>query len=43
MYTQALKSGGGVAQRLNQHFNEATRAWDLSAMPFHQSGAGCFC
>jgi len=21
MYTQALNSGGGVAQRLNQHFN----------------------
>jgi len=42
MYTQALKSGGGVAQRLNQHFNKAIRVWDLSAMPFHQSGAGCF-
>jgi len=21
---------------------EAIRVWDLSAMPFHQSGAGCF-
>jgi hypothetical protein len=43
MYTQALNSGGGLAQRLNQHFYfEAIRVWDLSAMPFHQSGAGCF-
>ena len=31
MYTQALQSGGGVAQRLNQHFNKAIRVWDLSA------------
>jgi len=43
MYTQALNSGGGLAQRLNQHFYfEAIRVWDLSAMPFYQSGAGCF-
>tara|TARA_R110000803_G_scaffold119918_1_gene188165 strand:+ start:2431 stop:2619 length:189 start_codon:yes stop_codon:yes gene_type:complete len=43
MYTQALNSGGGLAQRLNQHFYfKAIRVWDLSAMPFHQSGAGCF-
>ena len=42
MYTQALNSGGGLAQRLNQHFNKAIRVWDLSAMPFYQSDAGCF-
>ena len=30
------------SQRLNQHFNKAIRVWDLSAMPFYQSGAGCF-
>ena len=42
MYTQSLNSGGGAEQRLNQHFNKAIRVWDLSAMPFYQSGAGCF-
>ena len=37
MYTQALNSGGGVAQRLNQHFYNWGHARGLSAMPFYQS------
>ena len=42
MYTQALKSGGGVAQRLNQHFNKAIRVWDLSANAVSSIRRGCF-